>query len=178
MLSPSLRPLLDSDAATVAALHVDSWRTAYRGLLSDEYLANDIERERLAAWHARLPVELAGQAFGFVAEIDAVPVGFVYVQRDAHPDYGDLLDNLHVATRARSAGIGARLMSAAAAEVHVRGWGPRMHLWVFAANGGARRFYARLGGREVEHTVKQLADGGLAPTVRVAWDDFSRCARA
>jgi len=33
-----IRPALPNDAAEIARVHVDSWRSSYRGLLADEFL--------------------------------------------------------------------------------------------------------------------------------------------
>lgn len=37
----ALRLITRADAGVVASLHAASWRTAYRGILSDKYLAGD-----------------------------------------------------------------------------------------------------------------------------------------
>ena len=39
----TIRPVDSGDARTLAALHVESWRSAYRGLLRDDYLDGAIE---------------------------------------------------------------------------------------------------------------------------------------
>ena len=44
------RPATPDDAAAIAKLHADSWRVAYRGMLSDEYLNGPVFDERLAVW--------------------------------------------------------------------------------------------------------------------------------
>ncbi|MBI5268002.1 MAG: GNAT family N-acetyltransferase, partial [candidate division Zixibacteria bacterium] len=43
-----------ADAPAIAELHAASWRTAYRGVLSDTYLDGNIIDERTAVWHSRL----------------------------------------------------------------------------------------------------------------------------
>ena len=43
------RPIVATDAATVADLHTTSWRSAYRGMLRDDYLDGDIATERRQA---------------------------------------------------------------------------------------------------------------------------------
>jgi GNAT superfamily N-acetyltransferase len=144
-----LRAMTADDAAIVARLHAASWRTAYRGILSDEYLAGEVELERM------------------------YPVGFVFVLCDVDAVYGNLVDNLHVAPEARSAGIGPQLLAAAAAGIEERRWNRRVHLWVWDANMRARAFYKRMGGREVESTLKSAPDGTEAKSWRVVWDDVS-----
>ena len=46
MTGVTFRPAAAGDAAAIAALHVESWRTAYRGLVPDEFLAGPVERDR------------------------------------------------------------------------------------------------------------------------------------
>ena len=42
----AIRPIVATDGATVADLHTASWRSAYRGMLRDDYLDGDIATER------------------------------------------------------------------------------------------------------------------------------------
>jgi ribosomal protein S18 acetylase RimI-like enzyme len=172
MATTRLRDMTAADATLIAALHAASWRSAYRGILSDAYLAGDIDRERADHWGERLRGLDVAEHFGLVAMHDEAAVGFVFVMRDAAPDWGALIDNLHVSTAMRSAGIGQRLLVAAADGIAARAWGDRMHLWVFDANVRARAFYARLGGTEVERIAKALAGGGTADASRVVWTDL------
>ena len=44
-----------------------------------------------------------------------------------------------------------------------------LYLWVFEANEGARRFYARLGGREVERADSGMPSAAEEPAQRVVW---------
>lgn len=171
MTALELRPMLATDTAIVAGLHADSWRTAYRGLLSDAFLAGDVDRERTDAWRVRLRALDETREFGVVASCDGIPVGFVFVIANADTTWGSLIDNLHVSTAHRSTGIGRRLLAAAAAGIGVRGWDRRAHLWVYDANVRARAFYAKMGGVERGQIMKATADGSSAPTSRVTWAD-------
>ncbi|GAB2879169.1 GNAT family N-acetyltransferase [Nocardioides pacificus] len=75
----------------------------------------------------------------------------------------DWLDSLYVAPEAAGQGIGTALLELAK-QLRPAGF----ELWVFASNQPARRFYARHGLVELEHT-----DGAdneeRAPDIRVAW---------
>jgi ribosomal protein S18 acetylase RimI-like enzyme len=166
----TLRPLRPGDADAVAALHATSWRSAYRGILSDAYLKEAVDADHASTWHVRLG-EPRDDAFGKTAVRDGALVGFVYVTQVSDVRWGVLIDNLHVAPGARSAGIGPRLLDAAARGIDARGWGRRVHLWVHDANVRARRFYARVGGVEVEQVLKLAPDGQSLPEWRVAWTD-------
>lgn len=165
-----LRPVISSDAALLADLHIESWRVAYRGLLRDEYLDGPIEAERRAVWAARLEAP-APDAFGFVAEQHGQPVGFAYLYGRHDPRWGTLLDNLHVRPSLRGGGIGARLLTGSAEETARRYPGEPLYLFVYEGNAPARAFYARMGGREVERQVKEQPGGGVLPDWRVVWDD-------
>ncbi len=173
-MSPiTLRPMTSADAPVVAALHAESWRSAYRGILSNHYLDQLADAERLAVWSQRLGALDDGR-FGVVAQDGHAAVGFVYVIANADPTWGSLIDNLHVALPVRSGGIGPQLLAAVARGIASRGWEPRAHLWVYDANVRARAFYARMHGREVETITKATPDGVAAKEWRVAWDDVAR----
>ncbi len=165
-----LRPMDAGDIEVVAALHVASWQTAYRGIFTDVYLDTAAEAERRAHWTRRLASPQPLQT-GVIAEQDGVAVGFLYLIADADPPRGTLLDNLHVASAARGAGLGRRLLARAAQEIEARGWPSGLHLWVFDANSGARRFYERHGARIVDRTVYASADGGANAALCYAWPD-------
>lgn len=167
----SLRAMTADDATIVAALHAASWRTAYRGILSDEYLAGEVELERAFTWKRRLDV-LTDKQFGIIAMLGAIPVGFTFIVGHDDPTWGNLVDNLHVATEARSAGIGPRLLAAAARGIEERGWDRRVYLRVYDANERARKFYRRLGGVEIESIMKATVEGNLEKEWRVIWPDL------
>ncbi len=171
MIPIALRPMTGADALVVAALHATSWRSAYRGILPDHYLDEHADADRSTVWLERLRAPDASR-FGVVAQQGEMAVGFVYVVANADPTWGTLIDNLHVSAPARSAGLGARLLAAAASGIDARAWDRRVHLWVYDANVRARAFYARMRGREVETIMKATPDGVAAKSWRVAWRDL------
>jgi hypothetical protein len=50
----NFRDAVATDHLPIARLHAASWRTAYRGALSDEYLARNVMNDRSAVWDERL----------------------------------------------------------------------------------------------------------------------------
>lgn len=168
----AIRPIVAADAVTVADLHAVSWRSAYRGMLRNEYLDGDIATERRAVWTGRLGAPIDA-SYGFIAEAETGPVGFVYMlgRDDA---WGTLVDNLHVLPGLKGRGIGRRLLEAAALETRRRYPREGVHLFVFEANVAARRFYASVGGREVERAAVEPPGGGSQVHWRVVWDDADR----
>ena len=173
----ALRMAGPGDAALVADLHAASWRTAYVGILSAAYLAGPIAADRRSLWRDRFAEALPARRV-ILAEADGAAVGFVCAERGADPVHGGLIDNLHVVGDRRGGGIGAALLRAGAAWL-ADGPAPRpMHLWVYAANTGGRRFYARQGGVEADGMPgDHPADGGK-PLIRVVWPDAAALAAA
>jgi GNAT superfamily N-acetyltransferase len=167
------RTALPSDSAQVAELHASSWRSAYRGFLTDAYLDGDIMAERARFWQARL-AQPSERQLVLLAEEDEVLIGFVCVLLDEEPTWGAYLDNLHVRPGRTGQGLGAQLFVQAARWVARTEPRWPMHLLVFEGNTRARRFYERLGGEEVERATKRLPDGGTHLLCRYLWRNLGR----
>jgi GNAT superfamily N-acetyltransferase len=154
-----LRDATAEDAALLAALHTESWRSAYAGLLDPHYLAREMEQERRTHWRAHLPAVLAGLGHIFIAEREGETLGFACVLRERDPDWGGYVDNLHVRPHLRGAGIGKVLLGAAVAWLRAQGE-TRAYLWVYEANHAARGFYERQGWRNAQQLPAKDAPGG------------------
>ena len=166
-----IRPVTVADADAIAALHVASWRSAYRGILKDGTLGPALDGERRAHWRGKLAA---------MTPTDAVLIvegqGFVAAWTAGDPGFGAYIDNLHVHPERRSAGLGRRLLGAAMRRVADRGEA-RAYLWVFDGNTRAIDFYRRLGGEIVERGFDEI-DGLKVSQSRIAWRDTSRLAEA
>ena len=171
----SFRRARPDDAPAVAALHADSWRRNYRGAYSDAFLDHEVDTDRLVVWTGRLTTD-DGSTATVVAEADGELVAFVHVVFDADPDWGTLVDNLHVAHARRRSGVGTRLMAEAAGAVARRDRGGLV-LWVLEQNASAQAFYETLGGRRVERAAVGAPGGvadrlvGAPAKLRYAWAD-------
>jgi ribosomal protein S18 acetylase RimI-like enzyme len=149
----------------VARLHALSWRDSYRGLLSDDYLDNDVDQELQRHWtEARIePDDLV-----LVAERpNGGILGFVAVWCRPEP----FIDNLHVAPDGRSQGVGTRLMAAAARCLLERGKSAAF-LWVFEDNRRAVALYERLGGTRTDRMIKPVF-GNAVVQVKFVWTDLA-----
>ena len=133
-----------ADVPCIAAVHAESWRIAYRGMLQDDYLDREIDAERLALWQTRFRAPAANQ-YVTVAEVDAKVAGFACAYGNEDPDLGSFLDNLHVMPEHKRKGIGSALMRDVA-QWSLRTWPDcGMYLWVLDSNAPAIRFYERAG---------------------------------
>jgi len=169
-----IRPATGTDAATIAAIHVASWRDAYAHILTPDYLSGPIEEDRRAVWSQRLrngdPTQLVNIAVDRTGQAKA----FICSYCDFDPVWGSLVDNLHVLPHARGQGIGEQLLRAAAGELSDRNFRSGLHLWVFEANVAGLRFYRRLGGQVVERDVSENPAAGGKPVLRVHWPTLAQ----
>ncbi len=164
-----IRAATEADAASIAAIHVASWRDAYASILSKEYLSGPIEADRVAVWSQRLRERPPSQLVDVACDPAGRALGFVCGYRDVEPQWGSLIDNLHVLPQSRGQHVGERLLRGAARQLAAAGAGSGIHLWVFEANVAALRFYERLGGRVVERSNAHIPAAGGKPVLRVHW---------
>jgi GNAT superfamily N-acetyltransferase len=128
--------------------------------------------DRTQLWHARL-AHPSERQYVLLAERDDGLAGFVCVLLDEEPTWGACLDNLHVRPDLTGHGLGRALLAAAARWLRsVEPTWP-LHLWVFEANAGARRFYERTGAELVEHSRKMMPDGEAHVVLRCVWRDLA-----
>jgi GNAT superfamily N-acetyltransferase len=163
-----VRTARTEDVAAIAALHTESWRSAYRGLVPDEFLDGPLDEERLRAWQERFASPHPERRLVLAAESDAGLLGFSCVLADADLAHGPLVDNLHVKPALRGHGIGARLLRDSRAWARTIAPDAPMHLWVMENNTAARRFYRAQGGVEGDRRVNQMA-GIDVVALRVTW---------
>jgi GNAT superfamily N-acetyltransferase len=163
-----------ADAVAIAQLHAHSWQTAYRGILSDDFLQGPLPENRRALWHARLSAaaDRADQIV-LVDEQEGALRGFACAFLEADPEWGCLLDNLHVVPDLKGKGLGRQLMAAVALRVWRSNPRGRLHLWAYEQNLAARRFYERLGGAVTDCHAELAPDGTEVNAVRYCWSELS-----
>ncbi|SEP91079.1 L-amino acid N-acyltransferase YncA [Lentzea albida] len=144
----TVRPAVLSDAPAVASVHVQTWQSAYRGLVPDSELDALSLEQRTAMWQRAIP-----RGGVWVAVVDGEVVGFVAVGPSDEPDAAFKLYPIYVLPSAWNTGLGYELAGAALD-------GRRdVVLWVFENNPRARRFYERFGFR-TDGTVRTETIGG------------------
>ena len=162
------------DAAAIARVHIDSWRTAYRGLVPNRYLSELSYDESERTWHRILAV--VSESRLVVAHVDgAGVVGFALggpgrARDPVDPAYTGELWGIHILEAYQRRGIGRALVRAVARWLATQGM-HSMFVW-FLQDAPARHFYEVLGGRRLQ--TKQIEIGGavLAYTA-YGWLDTS-----
>ena len=163
------------DTEAIAALHAESWRAHYRGILPEAYLDDEVLAERQMSWRDALRAPRPGQLV-MVATLEAALTGFVSIVRDGEPGFGAEIENLHVRPRLCGRGLGRRLLGEAVGRLASDGVASAC-LWVFDANEAAIRFYQRLGGTPDKRGFDDFA-GAHAPHTRIVWPDLAVLRRA
>lgn len=166
-----------ADGPRAAKLHAESWKTAYRGIVSDSYLDGQCEAERVAYWTQRMAEWNPARAvLIFARDADGSDLGFACALLDAEPEHGVLLDNLHVRPALKRGGIGRALLAEAGRWVAATAPGTPMHLGVFRDNAIAVPFYRRMGGIEHDAGIEPFKDGTSAPLLRFVWAEPGKIA--
>ncbi|GAA1467270.1 hypothetical protein GCM10017607_25530 [Microbacterium thalassium] len=149
----SIRTALPTDAAAMARVHVDTWREAYRGLMTDELLdAADFVARREVLWTRVLTDDFPQHRVAVAESAD----GIVGIAMSGPPMDDDTpaqrqLYVLYVYAAHHGSGIGAQLLSA------VTDVGEPTCLWVADPNPRAQAFYRRSG--FAPDGVERIGDG-------------------
>ena len=142
-----IRVALPNDAAEIARVHVESWRSSYRGLLADEFLDSLSEAGYADRWR-RVIGDGASRVF-VVEEPDGV-VGFASGGREraGESGYEGELYAIYIVAGSQRKGHGRELVHTMAAALREKGLRDLI-VWVLRDNTSAREFYERLGGSYV-----------------------------
>jgi ribosomal protein S18 acetylase RimI-like enzyme len=139
-----VRPAVIDDAAAIARVHVASWRTTYRGLLPDDFLASLGEEPYTERWTR---VIADGSSRVFVVDENGEIAGFASCGRERAGEigYAGELYAIYVLDSAQRQGHGRELVRAVAGALREMRL-EDMIVWVLRDNTAARHFYERLGG--------------------------------
>jgi ribosomal protein S18 acetylase RimI-like enzyme len=171
-----IRAATPADARAIAGVHIDVWRTTYRGHFPDRLLDGlDLDR-----WTQRREDSLReppAKEICLVAERDGVLVGFVMAgpRRSEAGDRGDAASDegevyaIYVRDEHQRAGIGRALLAEAARRLDAHGLRGLL-IWVLRENAKGRSFYERMGGRAERERPFEIAGASIVETGYV-WDD-------
>ena len=161
-----IRAAQPTDAAAIAKVHVESWRSTYKGIVPDAFLAALSYEQRTDMWRNILS-QSPPTSFVYVAEDPSGQViGFAAggPERGGDPDHTGELYAIYLLEAYQRHGLGRHLTSTLVQRLVQAGM-LSLLLWVLAAN-PCRGFYEVLGGRRLYD--KQVIIGG-APLVEVAY---------
>lgn len=180
--TPLIRSALPADAAGIAAVHVDSWRSTYAGMLPDEYLIGLSVDTHARRWRALLSSGPRGRRTYVVQQQEGAGVenagivGFASCgpQRTGLAGFGGEFYAVYLTDHVHGRGWGRRLLGAMAQDL----LGAGLHtavVWVLRDN-PSRFFYERMGGVLLAEQPISFAGQRLSE-VAYGWTDLLPLAR-
>lgn len=161
----NIRRAVPDDASVLARVHIDSWRSAYRGLVPDDHLASlgyDRRTDRFRESLAR------GSEETYLAEQNGAVIGFLTLgacrDSDVDPQTTGEIWGIYVAPQHWRKGCGRLLCRQGERILRSQNYSHAV-LWVFEANERARRFYEAMG-FEPDGSSKTLHPGAPLKAIR------------
>jgi ribosomal protein S18 acetylase RimI-like enzyme len=147
------------DAISIAKVHVDSWRTAYRDIIANTYLEALSYDDREHYWQSLLERPERTTLVYVAEDDDGEIVGFASggPEREGNPTYKGEVFAIYILQQAQRRGIGRQLTAAIVQSLVQQGI-ESMLIWVLADN-PARKFYEALGGQYLQE--KPIEIGGV-----------------
>ena len=168
----AVRAATAADAAAIATVHRESWRTTYAGILPLDVIAAQAGRRTEAVWQRRLAATGPAQAT-FVAESGGSVMGFANCGDARHQLEGIEAEiyALYVLQDHQRRGAGRALVRACARHFVLQAqFG--FYLWVLKAN-RARLFYEAMGGVEMAEKVERVGRLHSFAQVAYGWHDLA-----
>lgn len=168
----SIRPAVVNDAPAIALVHVESWRTTYKGIFPKSLLDGLSVPDRTRSWNEILAKPPDRFVMLVVGDDAGNVLGFACggEERTGRLGCDGELQAMYMLDRVQRRGAGTLLISRFVRELRSIGFSS-MAVWVLARN-PSRRFYEALGGRPI---TEQTIERGGESYVEVAygWSDLS-----
>jgi ribosomal protein S18 acetylase RimI-like enzyme len=157
------------DAEGIAKVHIDSWRTTYKGIVADDILDKLNVENRIERWKSILGNP--SQDYRIIVAVDQQKqiIGFLDggINREKAYDYDAEMFAFYLLEHVQKQGIGREMVKVLAVELQKMGL-KSILVWVLKDN-PARRFYEKLGGDYVD--AKYL-EGLRLDEVAYGWKDI------
>ncbi|WP_223701562.1 GNAT family N-acetyltransferase [Sutcliffiella deserti] len=162
------------DANAIAKVHVDSWKTTYKGLVEESVLDSLSYKNRKTLWDT-----VIGQGYEkscvYVAENNGDIVGFVSAGPERTGKYGKIgeLHAIYLLEDYHKQGIGKKLCSKVVEFLIQKNY-QSMLVWVLAEN-PSRDFYLTLKPLEVVSDQVKMGERSYEE-IAYAWDNLNNLA--
>jgi GNAT superfamily N-acetyltransferase len=165
-----IREATSSDIDGIAFVHATSWKTTYKGLISDEFLDKITVEARKKIWIRNFASPHKDEVM-YVAEDDAGKiVGFSNGGVRREPDLYDAeLYALYLLKEHQGKGIGKQLIRSVAQNLLEKNYSSFM-TWVLVGN-PAIHFYHKVGGQSV--SMKEVKIGNeIVEEIMIGWREI------
>ncbi len=171
----SVRRARPADAAGIGAVHVSTWRSAYAGVLPDDYLANLSVARQTSYYDRSIRIGLGVHVAVYAdpeSSAGSRVIGFSTARRirGAAVAEGEV-ETLYVLDDWKEYGLGRQLLRASGQHLAAMGC-KSAFAWVLRDN-PSTFFYERLGGKRVATSITRVGGSDLAQTA-YAWDPIDR----
>lgn len=159
------------DSAAIAQVHVDSWRTAYKGIISSDFLAKLDVGARMANWTRFFEQPNRSSIVYVAVNDDGSLVGFVSGGATRNPEYAyeAELYAIYLLSGYQGQGIGTKLVGEMVHYFRRNGYLSFL-LWVLEKN-SAFDFYKRLGGVVFDRKELPIGEEKFVE-LAVGWDSL------
>jgi ribosomal protein S18 acetylase RimI-like enzyme len=171
-----IRRAVVGDARGIARVHVETWRSAYAGILPDRVMVQMSVDDKAAAWRRLIARQGGGEAVHVALTADNTLVGFASCG-PAGPgmiEYVGEIYTLYVLPDWQEQGFGRALLCQCFRAL-IEGGLDSAFLWVLADN-PSRFFYEAMGGRRIGERDERLW-GATVHEVAYGWRDLSSLPR-
>lgn len=158
-----------ADASGIAKVHVDSWRTTYKGIVPDTYLDNLSYESREQVWMSGIKQNNVY----IVEDEDSQIVGFASGGKERTGKYEAYVGELYaiyLLEGQQMKGLGQKLIQTVVEDLKEKKLNS-MLIWALKEN-PACRFYERLGGKKID-TAEIEIDGKKLSEIAYGWADLA-----
>lgn len=155
----------ETDAKQIASIHIISWQTIYRGLMSNHILDNLTLEKREIEWQERLKTGMDI----WVIEYDEKIIGFSSTcpsrDEDTDPTQVAEISAIYLLPKYWRQSFGQQLCEIVCDSLKKKGYKEIM-LWVLESNIQACRFYEKIGFHATGHAKTENLNGEFLQEVR------------
>jgi GNAT superfamily N-acetyltransferase len=168
-----IRKATAQDASSLAKTHVESWRSAYKGVIPQSYLDRLSYKEREAMWTDILSQQNNTSIQLVAVDEDNTIIGFVAggEAREAEFGYDSELYALYLLPEYQGQGIGKKLLRYLTEWLIQNGY-HKLYLWVLEKN-KTRYFYEKLGAKKLEYSRTESFDDQQFIEIVYGWNNLN-----
>jgi GNAT superfamily N-acetyltransferase len=162
-----------NDVNQIAQVHVDCWKSTYRGIIAEDYLAKLSVEQRMKNWIWSFENPNHDEV-RFVAEnADGGIVGFISGGATRSPEfsYDAELYAIYILHEYQRQGLGRNLVQVLVEHLRMKNYKSLM-LWVLQQNPSVD-FYKKIGGRSFTNKDITIGDQTLAE-LGIGWHAFNQ----
>lgn len=156
---------MPNDARQISAVHLESWKNAYSGVIPHKALARMINRRGEDWWE----MAIRRATIILVVEVDEEVAGYATLgpnRVSTLPFEGEIYE-IYLKPEYQGIGLGAKLFADAKNELSRRGYAGFV-VWTLSDNDTARSFYCNAGGKPVARGSEHFDHKKLQKTA-YAW---------